>query len=711
MGLTKTSTGAGAADAPLEMIKLSPDDRIIALAGNPNVGKSTVFNALTGLRQHTGNWPGKTVGSAQGKHTHHGQDYILVDLPGTYSLMAHSAEEEVARDFLCFGGADAAVVVCDATCLERNLNLVLQTLEITPRTLVCVNLLDEARSKGISVDLGALAQSLGVPVVGTAAGRNEGLSQLVDAVADLANAPEPPQAFQCAYSSNVERAVACLEPVLAKKLDGKLPARWVALRLLDDDASLMASLKAALGYDLTADAEVSAALTGILAGRDREELRESIVSSLVRTAAAHAAAAVHDQREDAARRDRRLDKILTSRLTGIPVMLLLLAMVFWITLQGANYPSAMLAEALFWVQDRLTELFTYLHAPDWLHGALILGVYRVLAWVVSVMLPPMAIFFPLFTLLEDFGYLPRVAFVMDHAFQKAKACGKQALTMCMGFGCNAAGVVGCRIIDSPRERLIATLTNNFVPCNGRLPMLVSIITMFFVGVGTGAGKSLTAALILTGVILLGVLMTFWISRLLSATILKGVPSSFTLELPPYRRPQIGKVIVRSVVDRTLFVLGRAVAVAAPAGLIIWLCANVTVGEYSILNWCTGFLDPFAQLLGMDGVILMAFILGFPANEIVVPIIIMSYLSTGTLLDMGDLSALRLLLIEHGWTWVTATCTMLFALFHWPCSTACLTIAKETGSARWTALSFLIPTAVGMVVCFLVATAARLCGLG
>ena len=329
-----------------------------------------------------------------------------------------------------------------------------------------------------------------------------------------------------------------------------------------------------------------------------------------------------------------------------------------------------------------------------------LGVYRVLAWVVSVMLPPMAIFFPLFTLLEDFGYLPRVAFVLDHAFQKARACGKQALTMAMGFGCNAAGIVGCRIIDSPRERLIAIITNNFVPCNGRFPTLIAIITMFFVGTQAGPGPSLVSAVLLTGVILLGVFMTFWVSRLLSGTILRGVPSSFTLELPPYRRPQIGKVIARSVLDRTLFVLGRAVAVAAPAGLLIWLCANVTVGGVSILNHCTGFLDPFARLLGLDGVILMAFILGFPANEIVVPIIIMSYLSTGTLLELDDLGALHALLVEHGWTWLTAVCTMLFSLMHWPCSTTCMTIGKETRSLKWTLISFAVPTAVGMAVCFL-----------
>ena len=715
MGLTHTSTGAGAMDAGLVIEKYGPDDKVIALAGNPNVGKSTVFNALTGLRQHTGNWPGKTVTNAQGRHTRHGRDYILVDLPGTYSLLAHSAEEEVARDFLCFGGADASVVVCDATCLERNLNLVLQTLEITPWTVVCVNLMDEARSKGIEVDLKALSGRLGVPVVGTSAGRGEGLERLMDAVEAITERQEPPAASRVSYPAPIEAAAARLAEELEPALGGRLPSRWVALRLLDGDPSLMASLTECLGRDLTADRLAGGALEETLeglqaAGWSREQVREAIVAALVRTGAEIAGSVVACRRADAARRDRRLDRLLTSRATGIPVMLCLLALVFWITIAGANAPSALLADGLFWVQDRLTDLFLYLQAPDWLHGALVLGVYRVLAWVVSVMLPPMAIFFPLFTLLEDFGYLPRVAFVLDHAFQKARACGKQALTMAMGFGCNAAGIVGCRIIDSPRERLIAIITNNFVPCNGRFPTLIAIITMFFVGTQAGPGQSLVSAILLTGVILLGVFMTFWVSRLLSGTILRGVPSSFTLELPPYRRPQIGKVIARSVLDRTLFVLGRAVAVAAPAGLLIWLCANVTVGGVSILNHCTGFLDPFARLLGLDGVILMAFILGFPANEIVVPIIIMSYLSTGTLLELDDLGALHALLVEHGWTWLTAVCTMLFSLMHWPCSTTCMTIGKETRSLKWTLISFAVPTAVGMAVCFLTASAARLCGL-
>ena len=600
----------------------------VALAGNPNVGKSTLFNALTGLRQHTGNWAGKTVATARGEYTFNGEDYQLIDLPGTYSLAAHSQEEAVARDYIESGQADGVVVVCDATCLERNLILVLQVLELTGNVLVCVNLLDEAERMGVEVDLPALSQRLGVTVVGTAAGRQEGLDDLKAAIAKLvkADAPAVPQ---------------------------RAPDQRVTL------------------------------------------------------AERYAAQVVRSQRVDRQRRRQKLDRLLTSKSTGIPLMLLLFGLVVWLTVAGANVPSAMLT-ALFGrigavLEGWLTE------APAWLRGVLLDGVYRVTAWVVAVMLPPMAIFFPLFTLLEDLGYLPRVAFVMDHAFQKCRACGKQCLTMCMSLGCNACGVTGCRIIDSPRERLIAILTSSLVPCNGKFPTLIALITIFFVGGRSGLLASLEGAALLLGTLVLGVAGTLACSRLLSATVLKGMPSSFALELPPFRKPRVGEVIVRSVLDRTLFVLGRAVAVAAPAGAVIWLMANITVGDATLLAHCTGFLDPFARLFGLDGVILMAFILGWPANEIVLPVMLMAYLATGSLVGFDDLAALGQLLAQHGWTWLTAVCTMLFSLFHWPCSTTCLTIYKETGSVKWTALAIALPTALGLGLCLCVTTAARLLG--
>ena len=678
--------------------------RVIALAGNPNVGKSTVFNRLTGMRQHTGNWPGKTVATAWGRFVWREQPYLLVDLPGTYSLLAHSAEEEAARDFLCFGQADACVVVCDATCLERSLNLVLQIRELIPKVVVCLNLMDEARRKGILIHREKLEQELGVPVVPVTARSGQGIEELLDTV-DAVCKTEQEDLRPVDYPQAVERAAAVVEPVLQEK--GIRASRWAALRILEGDESLCRSIREQWGVGgIPLERSLVLARRELEKGGIRmEELPDRMVSAIAESSRHIWEKSVEGK--GLSQRDRKLDKILTGKWTGIPVMLLLLAVVFWITIEGANIPSQWLSQGLFWLGDQMDAGLLGLGAPIWLREVLVMGIWRVLAWVVSVMLPPMAIFFPL---LEDLGYLPRIAFTLDHCFQKAKACGKQALTMCMGFGCNAAGVTGCRIIDSPRERLIAMLTNNFVPCNGRFPTLIALITLFFVGTSGGLGESVLSALFLTGIILLGILMTFWVSRLLSATVLKGQPSSFTLELPPYRRPQIGQVLVRSVLDRTLFVLGRAVTVAAPAGLVIWLMANLTINGQTLLAICAGFLDPFGRLLGMDGVILLAFILGFPANEIVIPIVIMAYMAQGQIMEL-ELPALGQLFRENGWTWVTALCTILFSLMHWPCSTTCLTIHKESGSWKWTALAAVIPTACGVVVCFAVASLARMLGLG
>lgn len=472
MGLTNQSTGAGVLESELRIERTAPSDRVVALAGNPNVGKSTVFNSLTGLSQHTGNWPGKTVTNAQGKYRHKDKSFILVDIPGTYSLMANSTEEEIARDFVCFGKPDATVVIADATCLERNLNLVLQTLEITDKVVVCVNLIDEAKRKKINIDCGELFRRLGVPVIPTNARNSEGLTELMDAVYEVANRHVATSPVQIIYEDAIEQAVKIIQPKIWELADGKVNHRWVALKLLDGDAVLLESLNHHLGFNLLENDELLALLDKAkkhLAdhGIRPAQLRDKIVSQLVHTAEDISRHAVTFGNKQYDRTDRKIDSILTSRIFGIPIMLGLLAVVFWLTIAGANVPSGLLADFLFGIEARLTEFFLWAGAPEWLHGILILGMYRTLAWVVSVMLPPMAIFFPMFTLLEDLGYLPRVAFNLDNFFKKACAHGKQALTMCMGFGCNAAGVIGCRIIDSPRERLIATLTNVFVPCNGR----------------------------------------------------------------------------------------------------------------------------------------------------------------------------------------------------------------------------------------------------
>lgn len=724
MGLTAKSVGIHSIDHQFIYERKSEDETIIALAGNPNVGKSTIFNSLTGMHQHTGNWPGKTVTTAFGSYEHMNESYTLVDLPGTYSLLSHSQEEEIARDYICFGQADAVVIVCDAVCLQRNLNLVLQVLEIRENVIVCVNLLDEAKKKSIQIDLKRLSRLLGVPVIGTNAQDKKTLIALMDQIAastrskkqssikiaSIAEATLSQQAL-VTYPEPIEKGIKALSGKLETIVPDCLSKRFVSLKIIDGDKKMLTSLSNYLDYPLNENEEFKEMRSQVYEdcesiGLDSTALKDCMVSHLLTKATAIACSVTSFTRHDYDYRDRKIDHLLTSKRTGFPIMLLMLICILWITISGANLPSSVLYNALFHLEEKLYVGADYLHMPVWLQGVLITGMYRVLAWVVSVMLPPMAIFFPLFTLLEDLGYLPRVAFNLDHQFHKAHACGKQSLTMCMGFGCNAAGVIGCRIIDSPRERLIAILTNNFVPCNGRFPTMISLITMFFIGSISGLSTSFVSAIFLSLIIVLGILMTLLISNFLSKTLLKGIPSSFALELPPYRKPQIGKLVVRSIFDRTIFVLLRAISVAAPAGIVIWIMANVSIHNVTLLTYCTNFLDPIGHLIGLDGVILMAFILGFPANEIVFPIIIMAYLSQGKLIEMDNLDALKSLLVDNGWTWVTGLCMILFSLFHWPCSTTCITIKKETKSLKWTLISFLLPTLIGFIVCFLVATVCR-----
>lgn len=675
-------------------------EKIIALAGNPNVGKSTLFNALTGLKQHTGNWTGKTVSSAFGKYTYSNDKYTVADLPGTYSLLVSSKEEAQARNFLLENSPDAVVVVVDATCLERNLNLVLQILEITDKVVVCVNLLDEAAKKKIEINIKQLSQCLGVPVVGMCAKSGKGIKQLKEAVANIIQSKTEISPVKIEYSREIEHSISKLLPIFdSMDISSKLK-RCYALRLLENDDYIKSKLT-------DHSTELSAVLTELTQTDNKESIRDNIVNAIMKKCEYIFKKAVTLHNPSCNMRDRKIDKILTSRLTGIPIMLLLLALIFWITIVGANYPSQWLSRLFDWLSGVITGALKYINTPPVIVSLLMDGIYKTTAWVVAVMLPPMAIFFPLFTLLEDLGYLPRIAFNMDSMFKRAGCHGKQCLTMCMGIGCNACGVTGCRIIDSPRERLIAIITNSFMPCNGRFPAIIAIITVFFAGTAAAPLNSLLTALILMLVILLGVFATMGVSKLLSLTLLKGEASSFTLELPPYRSPQIGKIIVRSILDRTLFVLGRAVVVAAPAGLIIWLLANIEVGNTSLISYATNFLDPFARILGMDGIILAAFILGFPANEIVIPIMIMLYTNTGVLTDADSLSQMLSLFTANGWTVTTALCVIVFYLMHFPCSTTCISIYKETKSLKWTLVSFFTPLLCGFLLCFIISTVSNI----
>ncbi|WP_072892852.1 ferrous iron transport protein B [Clostridium fallax] len=620
------------------IINKKPDDYIIGLVGNPNTGKSTLFNLLTGLNQHTGNWPGKTVTSARGEFKLDDKNFILVDLPGCYSLFPCSLEEEVSRDFILKGNSDLIIVIVDGTCLERNLNLVLQIKDVKKEIILCVNLIDEAEKKNIKINKELLEKELGIPVVLTSARHNTGISDLKNKILDIVN----------------------------KKVN----------------------------YDNFINNK-----NFYLDEKENNNMKENLTKKYFKKAEEIKSISVIEG-SSTLKKDMKIDNILTSKKFGIPIMILLLALIFWITIEGANYPSQMLSEFFIFLEDKLLILFNNLNAPTWLSGVLISGLFKTLGWVIAVMLPPMAIFFPLFTLLEDLGYLPRIAFNLDHLFKKSCAHGKQCLTMCMGFGCNAAGVVGCRIIESPRERIVAILTNNFVPCNGRFPTIIALSSIFVIALGYENVPSFFPPLAVTLIVVLGVIITLGTSYLLSKTLLKGVPSTFTLELPPYRKPKVLRILYTSLIDRTLFVLWRAVKIAAPAGIIIWILANIYIGDLNIIGHISSFLNPFAVLIGLDGVILLAFILGLPANEIVLPIILMSYLASGTLLEFDSINSLSQILLSQGWTALTALNTMLFSLLHWPCSTTLLTIKEETGSLKWTILSFLIPTVIGIVVCFL-----------
>jgi ferrous iron transport protein B len=697
---------------------MSGSDYVVALAGNPNTGKSTVFNALTGLRQHTGNWPGKTVARAEGAFSYESARYKVVDLPGTYSLLSTSRDEEIARDFLLFGKPDVTVIVVDATRLERNLNLALQVLEITDRAIVCLNLMDEAKRHGLRVDPRRLAQELGVPVVATSARYGEGILDLTKAIGEVAGGAvrARPRRIRI-HGRELGRATDLLKKKLGAALPG-LPNRgWVALRLLDGDERIARAVREGEFGEPEAPAEAVLELALSLRWELGRDVHHELVESIYGEAGTIAGKAVVREGEGA-RTDRVLDRLLTSRLYGLPIMLFMLVAVLWITVEGANVPSGLLAAFFIdTLHPLLKQGAAAISLPWWLDGLLIDGVYLATAWVVSVMLPPMAIFFPLFTLLEDFGYLPRVAFNLDRMFRRVGAHGKQALTMCMGFGCNAAGVIATRVIDSPRERLIAIITNNFALCNGRWPTQILIATIFLGGLVPAYLAGIISTLAVVAIALLGVVLTFFTSWLLTRTFLKGEASTFSLELPPYRPPRVLQTLYTSLIDRTIFVLWRAILFAVPAGAAIWLSTNIHLGGASVAEHLIGWLDPVGLILGLNGVILLAYVVAIPANEIVIPTILMLTVVTagltgvgegaGVIFELDELSATQAVLGAGGWTLLTAVNLMLFSLLHNPCSTTIYTIYRETGSVKWTVVSSLLPLAMGFAVCFLVTQVWRL----
>jgi ferrous iron transport protein B len=702
-------------------------DYIIALAGSPNTGKSTIFNALTGLRQHTGNWTGKTVARSEGSFVFHEKKYKVIDLPGTYSLISSSLEEEIARDFILFGKPDVTVLIVDATRLERNLNLVLQTLEISSRAIVCVNLVDEAKKNGIEVDVKTLSRELGVPVVPTVARDQKGIYELLANIEKIATSAEPIKARTIDVTDpGFSRQLNQLEDAIRSAFPDIPNARWLSSRILDKDKSIIDALKKGeIGYSEEQRADLpkgySHHQTDLILSQ-AEQLQQQLPDNY------------HDRLiertfEDAGRianktlikagekrkfdRDLFLDKLFLSPILGYPIMLALFALMFWITIAGANVPSGLLFDLLVGkIHPFLKGVGESLSFPWWLNGFLFDGMYLSTAWVISVMLPPMAIFFPMFTLLEDFGYLPRVAFNMDNLFKKAGAHGKQVMTMMMGFGCNAAGVVATRIIDSPRERLIAIITNNFAICNGRWPTQILLATIFIGALVPAQLAGFVSAMAVVGVALLGVALTFLVSWGLSKTVLQGQPSVFSLELPPYRAPKFWQTLYTSLIDRTIFVLWRAVVFALPAGAVIWLISNITIGGSPVADHMVNFLDPLGWFMGLNGIILVAYIVAIPANEIVIPTILMLIVLMSGMQDVGggagvmfeteSISSLATLLKSNGWTLLTAVNLMLFSLIHNPCSTTIFTIFKETKSTKWTLVSTLMPVILGFLITSMVA---------
>ena len=660
----------------------------IALTGNPNTGKSSIFNALTKLKQHTGNWPGKTVSTAQGHYIYNKNTFKVIDTPGAYSLMGFSEEEIVARDYICFHDPDVVVVVCDATTLERNMNFLFGVLDYHKKVILVINMIDEAIKNGITINKLGLLYDLGIPIVYTNAKENIGIDELKATIYKHINNEFKFNPINISYDKMTDKY-----NKIKTKLFFTNNKELLSKRILDADDSFFNSYyqyfpNERINVELLRDLKITKENRNYIIKTNFETSRKIIERNVTYTS-------------DSLQKTKNIDKVLTSKKYGIPIMLLLLFVVFFITIKLANYPSSLLLTIFDFIGNLLFKFFNLINLNNFIANLLINGVYTTLTNVISVMLPPMAIFFPFFTFLEDLGYLPRIAYNLDHHFKKCGCHGKQSLTMCMGLGCNASGVIGTRIIDSKRERLIAIITNTFIPCNGRFPLIFTLAATFFTTFPSPLLNAIVPGFVATIIIFIGIMITMLVSKFLAKTMLKGEASTFSLELPPYRKPKLLAILYTSFIDRTLFVLKRAIIIAAPAGAIIFLLSNIFIEDVSISHHLANFLNSFGITIGMDGVIILAFILALPANEIVLPLIIMLYSVSGSL-AATSLNDFQSILIDNGWTIFTAINVLLFSLLHFPCSTTLLTIFKETKSIKWTIVSFFIPTLIAVSICFFMA---------
>lgn len=653
----------------------------IALVGNPNVGKSTIFNFLTGMHQHTGNWTGKTVDIAKGYKKCNNTIYEFIDLPGVYSLMAHSKEEEVTRDFIYFDNYDALLIVCDSVSLEKNLNLVLNVLEVTDKVIICINLIDEAKKKGIEIKYKELSNLLNVPILPVIAKEKRGLDKIIDSLDNLYKCPNI--AYKPYYNNIIENSIIMLSDYTTNRAE--------ALKLISDKTFIKN-----YGNEEKLNIKINK-IRKYLFDSGIEDVNDTISTKIQNISKSLVDKTVLFHKKDYNKRDIFIDKILTNKILSYPFMLLLIMFIFYLTIKGANYPSDALYSLFFSFDDYLISFLNFIYMPSLITDILINGIYKTVATVISVMLPPTVIFFFLFSFFEDLGLLPRIAFNLDNVFSKCGSCGKQALTMSMGFGCNAVAVMGGRIIDSKRERLLAIITNSFIPCNGRFPILITIISLFIIT----KTNTLLSSIVLTLLILFSILFTFLITKILSITALKGEKSSFTLELPPYRLPKIRSVFIHSVTNRTLSILKRAIYISVPFGIIIWLMTNIKINDNSLFLVVSNYLNPISSLFGLDGIIILAFILGLPASEIIIPLMIMGYMNTDFLIDISSLNNIKMVLLNNGWTVKTALCTLIFTILHYPCMTTILTIFKETKSLKFTFYSIFIPLFCGLLLCFII----------